>query len=1181
MVMHLVAVVGVMGLGAIGDVELLHDFRDTGLWRLNADGGQGVSAKPGDAGGMQVVFTDAPPHWGNLVGPSRAPSEATALRVTLTKHTGAPPAAMHIWLLEPDGDAWVQQVRWEGRSVGEWQAGRKAVTLPAAGFSFEPRGKGTRQMASCDRMLIGCNYADLAVTMERMEWIMANKGISETPVSEVAPPIEAGRMGSVGILQMDGRMPGNWKPTHAPDAVARVLRSSGFGVTILRPAHLRNRSVLDPKRLSAVVLPCGPFFPADCREAFLSYLKAGGSFVSTDGYAFDRLVQRTDSGWADLASTVTVEDTANPAVSDALWMNTRHGRSGDAMNFRPDQIGAFDPAYMLTDCVSARASEWYGAVAGADALDYRWPKAVRGFAACALTGDNNPVFPPTYRRWIPILDGKDARNRDRGPVLGLARNHAGAFKGSSWAFAGLTGGDDLFLKSAARRRLLADLVSRVVDGVFLHSLQSDYACYRTGETATVQVTVACHGSKPFVGRVVLRAGRRALLSQVVRLEAGSEVVVSANAKVEPSGTGFVPVVVDLTRGDALVDRLDGGYCVATKAVLERGPKIGWSGNYFTLNGRSQVLLGSNQTGMMFFATGEGPAMWERDFAQMARGGMRVLRILHFSPFAARGYEGVSPHQSADLAQRPERLCRQMDAIVQTAQRHGVVIFLTQHDWLPVGLTDADLEHQRRWNRFWAARYRDVPGIIYDVQNEPSVDVPERPDIAALWNVWLASRYTSDAALREAWHVSPPEAALPNVPLKGGTGQWNDVRTADRKRGEEFLLNRWVAANVAGIKDGDPDALVCVGYLPSMSPADKVLGVRHTDFSNMHYYGPTDGLPLELALIDRRAYGKGMTVGEFGAMEAHARRNAGADGLPALESIERFSHTVHAAVGMGAAMLCNWSLKEFDQMVFPWGLYHHGTPVAKPWTERYEAMARSLRRFEPVYVAPQVYVVIPDGHRIGPRFEDIHAAIRRCAGMLLDLNVPFGMLNESDLEVVPPSAKALFWPIPYCPLDGAFGAVTDWVRRGGVLYVSGSVAFDTARRATRTDRMADLGLSSDLKDPFEDGRIGGLHFSAVGKGRVVYAPGPREMQDRPDTVAAYAEVLKAAAVAPIALRVSSGKVRVQRLQARSGDALYVFERMDAETKPVRVTVPDASVSLTLQRRECAFVLVGPSGKAKRL
>jgi len=294
---------------------------------------------------------------------------------------------------------------------------------------------------------------------------------------------------------------------------------------------------------------------------------------------------------------------------------------------------------------------------------------------------------------------------------------------------------------------------------------------------------------------------------------------------------------------------------------------------------------------MWYSEHEDPLVWERDFAKMQAHGIRMLRILHFSPFASDDPPRWKKDGVLGLKNRPKKLLRQTDAIVQLAQKHGVAIFLTLHDWMPVELSDAELAAQRDWNRFWAARYHDVPGILYDVQNEPSVQLAKQP----------AAR-------------SP---------------QWADAKAIEANRALVATLNRWVKANVEGVKAGDPGALVAVGYLPSMRPADKVLGVAHTDFSNMHFYGPVDRFPAAFKLIDRRFVGKSFSLGEFGAREAHDARTHGRLGTMPDASIRRFLATTHYALGLGAAFALNWDWKDFDDCVFPWGLCHPCDLVSKP------------------------------------------------------------------------------------------------------------------------------------------------------------------------------------------------------------------------------------------------------------
>ncbi|HJN18660.1 MAG TPA: cellulase family glycosylhydrolase, partial [Armatimonadota bacterium] len=556
---------------------------------------------------------------------------------------------------------------------------------------------------------------------------------------------------------------------------------------------------------------------------------------------------------------------------------------------------------------------------------------------------------------------------------------------------------------------------------FLHSLTTDLASYRPGETAEISVQMVCDRDPERYPTVTLLVDDR-------------EVADRSSAEVEiDSLTGDYHVVrAELRIGDDLVDSLESAFCVWDESVLASGAKVAWENNYITLDGKPSFLIGTNQTGMMYFSPKEGPAAWDRDFRAMHDHGFHIWRILHFSPFAAKGYEGSGQHTSLDLYNRPERFLRQMDAIVQIAQKHRVAIFLALHDWLGVTLTDEELEAQYDWCRFWADRYKDVPGIFYDIQNEPSVAAEDRPDVVELWNDFLATRYASDEALRAAWTTSPPEAELPNVPLGATTNDWDDARAADRKRFETELLNRWTKANVDGTKAGDPDAVICVGYLPSMPPADKILGVKNTDFSNMHYYGPVDRFPLEFKLIDRRFQGKGFSLGEFGAREAHDARSHGHTSIPVDDSIHRFQTYIHYTAGLGAAFMANWDWKEFDEAIFPWGLFQRSSYVSRPWMHTLEQGALLLSVAEPVYESPEVFIVAPDSHRVGPRFSELNGCLWRAIDLLLDQRVNFGMVNEEDIADLPDSAKALIWPVPYCPADETFDAIRSWVEAGGTL-----------------------------------------------------------------------------------------------------------------------------------------------------
>ncbi|MBU0607980.1 MAG: hypothetical protein KKI08_08825 [Armatimonadetes bacterium] len=1177
-------------LPVAGDVPL-NDFSRPSDWRPNDDGGHAPQIAPdperrehGPA--VRLRYRDQAPHWGNLTGPATVPPQARALKLWVYKIAAQSAAAMHVWLFEPDGDAWVQPLRFAGGKLGEAEAGWHAVRLPVSGFTFQGRGPKTRDMLQVNRMLIGCNFADLEVSLAAMEW--------ETgPAREPLPlpvtgnlTIADGPAGRMGILDMatdghsrDADRPEPLATAHPPAQVAAAARRAGFGVTLLKPGDLLAPDVLTPQQLDVVVLPYGPYFPLAARDAFTRYLKAGGSFLATDGYAFDRLVTLTQDGWSAASPERTAADMATEGAAPPAVMNTRTGKPGDAMSFALDQIPVFDPQFPLSPAAELRPAEWLGAAAGLPR--YRLDQPAAGFSACALLGANSPVFPPVYRRWIPLLQAFAADGRTHaGTALSLIHGYAGAFPHSSWAISGLTSGTNLFIGDAARERLLTRVLEDLAQKVFLHDLQTDLACYEPGETVHVSVQIANHGRWAAARTLTLSVGGKELLRRSLELAPGSTDTVTLDL---PAGTisgDLVRLTARLHDGPRLADLLETAYCQRSPAVLQSGPKLAWQDNVLTVDGRATFLIGSNQTGMMYYSPHEGPLVWDRDFANMAAHNFHLLRILHFSPFCKGGAEGKPTNNPLDLRERPEKLVRQMDAIVQLAQKHRVAIFLSLHDWMPVALTDEQLAAQADWNRFWAARYRDVPGIIYDIQNEPSVDMPDRPDIVALWNEFLQSEYGSDEALRAAWSLHPPEAALPKVPLAPAGDDWSDARAADHKRFALTVLERWIRANAEGIRAGDAEAPLTVGYLPSMPPADKLLGAADLDFSNMHYYGSVAGFPTEFLFSDRRVRGQGLTVGECGAQEAHDARTQGRTDVPVEASVERFQALIHYAAGLGAGFLCNWCWKDFDESVFPWGLIQRQSDIAKPWVHTWEQESLLLGLAQLRGAVPPLLVLTPDRHRQGPHFGELHAALKRCFDLLLDQNVPFAVCTERDLDRLPPQTEALLWPLPYCPDDATFERVLAWVKSGGLLYLSGDLQHDASRHPTRAQRRDLLGLPpAAARPPFDvpESDFGqDIISTEVGRGKVVYVPYSLELRGRPENAEVYRGFLRRAGMTPPRIEPAGAPVRVLSVPTHDGHELATLARTSEEGELLSAGLPALGVGVQLAPHGCAFVRSGDRG-----
>jgi hypothetical protein len=1176
---------------------LLDDFETLGTWSHHPDGGNPVAlaldeeqVQSGQRA-LRLTYIDAPPHWGNLQAPVTVPPRAVAIHFWLYLHRAAPEAALHLWLMEADGDAYVARVLIEGQILGAARPGWHSVQVPLGTFRYDPRGNRQRQFLTVNKMLIGCNFGDFEVTLDALKFITQE----ETPVS--APPrtpdlqVERTERGSVAVLR-DEAFPVSGAGS-SPEVLAQWLRQGGYGVTFVTAGDLTDPAAFNRTHFDLLVLAHGASYPAAGRDALLAFLQAGGSFFCTGGYAFDRLLVFANGQWQEADGTVTAEQ-MDHSVPAEVRINTRYGTPGDTMGLEAHQIGVFDPSFLLQRVAFAQTAR------GQQVIDepIRWQGNLEGFAAVAMTGSNNPVFPVVYGRWIPLFKAFDRYGRSRGPVGALVHYYAGPLAGSSAAFFGVTNQDIWGTQGAGdagptglgrdAARVFLSVIEALTTRTFLHDLTTDLACYRPGEQVQMAVQVSNFGSRPQPVRVEFDlswAGQEEVSPPTAAwtgtLAPGSTVTATQTFAPEKFESDFYQVTAYLFIGEECVDEMHTGFVVWDERVLRNGFPLTFRDNYFGRGDRPAFLTGTNQTGMMWFSAHENPLVWAEDFAQMQDYGLNLLRVLHFSPFSAGGYEGRPTNNPLDLKNRPEKLVRQTDAIVQLAQKYQVVLFLSLHDWMDVELTAEELAAQREWNEFWAKRYADVPGLLFDVQNEPSVGLPARPHLLDLWNRFLLERYGSREGVWQAWRTQERPEPFDFTPPSDA---WDEVKAHDLERFKVELLNRWVQENVAGVRAGNPRAQVCVGYLPGLRPADKLLGVQHTDFSNMHFYGSNRDFPRQFKIIDRRFAGKGFSLGEFGGREAHDARVQGQTGDRPQESIEHFLLVGHYALGMGAAFVANWDWKDFRDCVFPWGL-NHADLTPKPVLQAFRDMTLLFREVEPVYEAPELFLLVPDSHRLGSRWNEVHDAVLHALDLLFAQHVNFGVINEYDLKGLPRTARALLWPLPYCPEEATFQRVVAFVEGGGALYFSGDVGFDEQRRPTQTARWARLGLPErPPRNPFQataaDWSQEPLR-ATLPKGQVFFVPYPLEMRPRPENAAVYRAFLDFAGVQRIGLSPDRPDLHVFSLPTREGGRAYVLYNFSDASQAVTLTDLPQPLTLTLRRHAPGFVHLGPDGALRAL
>lgn len=1123
------------------------DFADTAAWSLNADGGAGLTwahdaAAGADApGAMHLTYAPADANaWANLVRAVEAPDDWLAVRFRLQIVSAAAGAAMHLWLFESDGDGHVTQVMFDGQPLARARRGVwHEVRVPVTALRYDPRGDGTNDLSKVNRLMLGFNYSASEVLVDDLQFESGPPPVVVPLVTSDPWAPEDGPRGRLALLAEPGLTvtAGGFDPA----ALAPRLRAAGFGVTLVRAGDLADAARLNRDTFDILLLNA-PDFPLAARDGLRAYLAGGGAFLSLGGYAFDRPVAATDGGWVPLM-----------AEQPDNRINARYGQPGDTMNLDSQQIGLFDPTSHLTRVASATLGDL--TLLG----DYQ------GMAGVSLAGLNSPVFPTAQGTTEPLGQAYDSLGRPRGALGILVQFYAGPYAGGAWGGFGVTN-RDLFADDEFGLDPLLEACDKLVRGVYLGPLTATPARANPGETVTLSATVYNRGRRPANAQVRFTSG---LLNRVVpvTLAPGEDTTLSMEGAAGLEGITAVEARLSLDEvpwGEAATE-----FVVWDPTAPVAGRQIGWQGNYMTVNGRPTFLTGTNQTGVMWATTRENPLTWNDDFAAMADAGLTIWRVLHWSAHATfvDGNRTDNPLMLADAP--PEKLIRETDAIVYLAQRHGLILMLTAHDWMELPLSDEELAAQRSWNRFWADRYRTAPGLIWDLQNEPSVTVDaNNPVHVELFRRYLVETHGSEAAAR-TWLGLDAQAELRPV---AGDGSWGDLQSVALYRFRTWLLRRWINENVAGLREGNPNSLVTVGYLQSRPPADKIGGQVGLDFANMHSYEPPRDLLSSLRFIDRRPLGQGLSMGEFGARNLHDLRVNGGDGEAGDQDRRRFVATLGTVLGAGGMSALNWCFRGLPDTVFPWELFR-ADRVGRPTLADFQALTLFSRGLEPVYQPPSTYLLLPDHNRLGGRFNELDAAWMRAIEALHSLAVPYAPLPEEDLTI-PAEADTIVWPLPYGPDEATFQSVEAWVRAGGQLLLTGDVGFNDRRQYTMGDRLARLGLPATRGlDPFSAPSTEAAPVSvALGAGRVTFIPAPLELGSLDQVRAAYDAFLTGAG-APRLVTTPEDDAQFTAAHGADGSTLWVAANWSLDgDRPLTV----GGVTMQVQADSAGLALLAADG-----
>ncbi len=844
------------------------------------------------------------------------------------------------------------------------------------------------------------------------------------------------------------------------------------------------------------------------------------------------------------SGTLWIDDVTCGALPAEERINAHYGEPGDALRVAPGQLTLFSPDQPLSGVRGVGV--WPG-----------WPTLQ---IAGSLTGYDATAQLRQNARWQPIVEARDARGNLSGAVGALVTHRSGPFGGSRWALFGVTNRD--IFATTAGLEILRRTVDLLAQPVALAALSTNYAMYEQGEVVQMRLDLMSPRGRAMAPahdvEVIMDAPGRStapLYRTKRRIPAGQSLPtqLTFTYKVRSGTPDFVRVrtVIRDARG-AVSDWIETGFCVRDPRVVERGPRIRYHDNGFSLQvpGRPEqraTLFGTDTYANMFLSPSRSPLTWYRDLAAMREYGLHMFENLQYTP---TGYRYT------------EEEWRRMDALIQLSQRFGLPYMaglLIGHD---VVVDDATLQAQAEMCRSFAWRYRHVPGLIYYLDGDFQLQMKDIPDIRRLWNDFLRQRYGSDAAFREAWGDEAVPEPLGQVPVADYvSAKPFSVRVRDIREFQTHLVTRWVSALTSAIREADTEHPITSEYYQRPSGGiDSRLTMDGMDAANFGYFGPPrEDIAQLLATIkwnDMRRAGKTMNIGEFGVKTHDAwtvERGGSHYHIARTEEEQRRQlwWIVHAAIAYDVTKIQNWCWSDDPDGVFPWGVAYNNPLRPKPVLRLWRNLRAVSDLMPHAYQPAETVFVMPDSWRLGAPEAAAWKGIATALECLLATNVRFDVVGEAQVaDMAPGSVRLVVAPFASRMPPSVQARLLTLAEAGATVYISIPPTSGPLADALRAGTQA--GIADWMR-------------VAVGQGRVLAAPEAWEAMPGRDVFVGEPEItadpqrnlyLRLPAIAgvepPVRLEAPAGVWRATARTANGRTLVAVFRR-DQEPKPLPVTV----------------------------
>ncbi|MCY0878461.1 MAG: cellulase family glycosylhydrolase [Firmicutes bacterium] len=830
-----------------------------------------------------------------------------------------------------------------------------------------------------------------------------------------------------------------------PAAVQRALTAAGWPCVVVSAAELKEALACRPWR--ALLWLQGSYFPEDAWSALYRQLQAGVGLIFCGGRPFWYPVWRTVEGWQPQPRQVSYHR--------ALGIYEVY----ETPLAEPGVIEVLEGGQTLA-AVASRFQTRHGiACVWHLAQGHRYPHELgaEGWVSAEVE---------------PLLHQRDAAGYVvTSPVLQVTHRPP-AFAGSRWIWAW---GDPL--RGAAFPEQMA-----VIQGLLeawqvrlRWQVRSAYACYEPGEAVTIQVAAerpadAVEGGElEGCGTLEIWSttpDRRRLWTQSAPLAERSPWRETVRIP-EPFDPGLYDVAWTWTPARGAPQRVWDAFWVKDAALLAMGERLRVGRQYFRRGDRHTLVVGTTymdpRAGRAFLQDPH-PFLWDRDFALLRAWGVSLIRTGLWT-----GWEALR----APNGEIPEAALRALDALVLTAQRHGLDVVFTFFAFTPPTwagpnpyLSPGNQAAQARFVTAIAERYRTATHVHWDLINEPSTFDPRRPfagpvplkdpDERAAFRAWLTAR-DSLTAIRQHWdetpialpttaELEPPDPATINFDLTDVMAAKRGQRWLDYVQFSDEMLGQWAATLARVAREASGDALVTVGQDEAWGQQRPTQFFRRPelDYSTVHTWWLGDHLLWDGVMA--RFEGKPLLVQETGIM--HVERPNGHSLRTEEDARDLLARKFAYAFMAGATGVVQWIWQTNSFMDNPnestiGAVRHDGS--LKPEAFVLRDFAQFVRAVRPYVTEPRpecVGIFVPEEHMAAHRSVAIVATQRAVDALFEVSHHGVRAIRAADLAAGSTTGLEVLWcPVPHNLSETTFQTLAAWVRAGGVVIWTGPLSWD--------------------------------------------------------------------------------------------------------------------------------------------